>query len=148
MDNLHLISDTDLRAVLNQMDKEQLINSLIAKIRRMNSRQKIFKNDDDIMSYIISQVSKSFGIKEMDLRSKSRQFEIVQARFMAFRLAKTFTKLPLKSIGSHFSNRDHTTIIHGLNSISDFLESRFKKDKPLQEIYFELEYSIEEALLK
>jgi chromosomal replication initiator protein len=55
------------------------------------------------------------------LESKSRKHEIALARQMAIYLAKQLTQLSLKSIGSNFSNRDHSTVLHSCQTIENYL---------------------------
>lgn len=55
------------------------------------------------------------------LASKSRKHEISLARQMAIYLSKKLTQNSLKSIGSHFGNRDHSTILHSCQSIDNYL---------------------------
>jgi len=51
------------------------------------------------------------------LISKSRKQDIAQARHIAMYLTKRLTKFSLKMIGIKFGNRDHSTVVHAINSI-------------------------------
>ncbi len=53
--------------------------------------------------------------------SKSRKHEIALARQMAIYLAKKYTQHSLKSIGSFFGNRDHSTILHSCQTIENYI---------------------------
>jgi chromosomal replication initiator protein len=55
------------------------------------------------------------------LESKSRKHEITLARQMAMYLAKELTQLSLKSIGSNFGGRDHSTVMHACHAIENYL---------------------------
>ncbi len=57
-----------------------------------------------------------------DLKSKSRKKELVYPRQVAMYFAKELTDLSLKSIGYHFGGRDHSTVIHAIQTISDLME--------------------------
>ena len=48
------------------------------------------------------------------LRSRSRQREIVDARFIYFRRAREVTRESLRNIGRLVDNRDHATVLHGI----------------------------------
>ncbi|MGA2299050.1 MAG: chromosomal replication initiator protein DnaA [FCB group bacterium] len=72
---------------------------------------------DDIKNY----VSDYFKIPIEIMESKSRKHEIALARQMAIYLSKKFTQHSLKSIGSHFSNRDHSTVLHSCQTIENYL---------------------------
>ena len=62
-------------------------------------------------------VSDYYHIPDDLLRAKSRKKEIALARQVAMYLAKNHTKHSLKTIGLHFGGRDHSTVIHAVNSI-------------------------------
>ncbi len=66
-------------------------------------------------------VADYFEINVADLKSKSRKKEVVYPRQVAMYLAKEFTDLPLKSIGGHFGGRDHSTVIHSVQSVTEML---------------------------
>lgn len=52
----------------------------------------------------------------------SRQRDKVEARAMCYLLIKNHTSLSLKQIARFFSNRDHATIIHGINKAKGLIE--------------------------
>ena len=55
------------------------------------------------------------------MKAKSRKRELVHPRQVAMYLAKEKTDLSLKSIGYHFGGRDHSTVIHAVQTISDLV---------------------------
>lgn len=81
------------------------------------------------IDYIQKVVAKHFNINLIDLTSKSRKKEIVAARNMAIYTAKLYTKHSLKAIGSHFGGKNHSTIVHAINSI----EEKLKIDNKIKE---------------
>ena len=60
-----------------------------------------------------------FGVDGDLVRAKTRKREIVQARQVAMFFAKEYTDHSLKTIGSLFGGRDHSTVIHSINSVRD-----------------------------
>jgi chromosomal replication initiator protein len=62
-------------------------------------------------------VADHFGIAPELLIGKTRKQEIALARQVAMYLAKRLTQNPLKVIGLHFGNRDHTTVIHAVQTV-------------------------------
>ncbi|WP_266369338.1 chromosomal replication initiator protein DnaA [Tellurirhabdus rosea] len=64
-------------------------------------------------------VADMFKVTLADLKGKSRKKELVYPRQIAMFLAKEKTELSLKSIGYHFGGRDHSTVIHAIQTISD-----------------------------
>ncbi len=71
-------------------------------------------------------VADVFDVTEEQLRGKTRKQEIVIARQTAMYLTKDLTQLPLKTIGSHFGGRDHSTVIYACQIISDLLSNNTK----------------------
>ncbi|MCB0835985.1 MAG: chromosomal replication initiator protein DnaA [Bacteroidetes bacterium] len=55
------------------------------------------------------------------MKAKTRKRDIVQARQIAMFFAKEMTRHSLKSIGSHFGGRDHSTVIHALQTVNDLI---------------------------
>lgn len=66
-------------------------------------------------------VSEHYSIPIEDIESKSRKHEIALARQMCMYIAKRFTNLSLKAIGSHFGGRDHSTVLHSCTAIDNYL---------------------------
>ena len=80
------------------------------------------------IEYIQGLVSKFYNLHAEDLKSKTRKKEVVIARQLAMFFSKDYTTHSLKSIGSHFGGRDHSTVIHALNSVHSMInkDSKFK----------------------
>ncbi len=72
---------------------------------------------------IIEVVSEHFQISLDQMISKNRSSQIARPRQIAMYLCKTMTDTPLDSIGSLLGGRDHSTIIHGVNKVSDEYET-------------------------
>lgn len=81
------------------------------------------------IDYIQKTVADYFEINLDDLKAKTRKKEIVIARQVAMYFSKEYTNHSLKSIGYHFGGRDHSTVIHAVQSVNDMMEldSRFKQ---------------------
>ena len=62
-------------------------------------------------------------IPEDLVRARTRKREIVQARQVAMYFTKQLTKHSLKTIGLHFGGRDHSTVIHAVQSVSDQIDT-------------------------
>jgi chromosomal replication initiator protein len=50
-------------------------------------------------------------------------------------MLKELTNLPLKSIGYHFGGRDHSTVIHAVQSISEAIESDKSVEKTVKKLF-------------
>jgi len=101
----------------------ELAKSIIGKIVKDTNRE-------INISYIQEIVSKFFNISINQMKDKARKKEIVIARQVAMYFSKDFTNNSLKSIGFHFGGRDHSTVIHAVQSVNDMIDtdSIFKKN--------------------
>lgn len=70
---------------------------------------------------IIEAVEKHFEITRDDLIRRCRRIEIVYPRQVATYLLAHYTALTLKSIAFIF-NQDHTTIIHSMQVMEDYID--------------------------
>ncbi|MEE1101673.1 MAG: chromosomal replication initiator protein DnaA [Agathobacter sp.] len=72
---------------------------------------------------IIEVVSEHFHISVDQMISKNRSRDIAKPRQIAMYLCKNMTSSPLDAIGQLLGGRDHSTIIHGIRSVTDEYES-------------------------
>ena len=73
-------------------------------------------------------VSSYFNLRIEDLKSQRRTRNIAYPRQIAMYLSRKLTDMSLPKIGEEFGGRDHTTVIHAYEKISDNLN----KDETLQ----------------
>jgi chromosomal replication initiator protein len=80
------------------------------------------------VDFIQKTVADYFHLSVADLQSKTRKKEIVIARQVAMYFCKEYTEHSLKSIGYYFGGRDHSTVIHAVQAVSDMMEvdARFR----------------------
>jgi chromosomal replication initiator protein len=75
------------------------------------------------IDYIQKTVSEFCKVSIDQLKDKTRKKEIVMARQMAMYFSKEYTNLSLKSIGYHFGGRDHSTVIHAVQTVNDLYDT-------------------------
>ena len=68
--------------------------------------------------FVLETVSLVSGIPVESIRNESRESEIVNARFVAFYLLRTYLFMTHKAIGRLFK-KDHSTVMHGLKIINE-----------------------------
>jgi len=80
----------------------------------------IAKPDKHILNIdtIVKYCSTVFDVQTDQIRAKSRKKNIVRARQVAMYLSKKLTNHSLVTIGLHFGGRDHSTVIHGIDTIN------------------------------
>ncbi|BCZ43934.1 chromosomal replication initiator protein DnaA [Clostridium gelidum] len=79
-------------------------------------------------------VSSYFNLRIEDLKSQRRTRNVVYPRQIAMYLSRKLTDMSLPKIGEEFGGRDHTTVIHAYEKISDNL----KMDDSLQQTVADL----------
>jgi chromosomal replication initiator protein len=62
-------------------------------------------------------VAHHFDLTHELLIGKTRKQDVASPRQIAMYLAKRHTKSPLKVIGLHFGNRDHSTVVHAVQTV-------------------------------
>ena len=67
--------------------------------------------------FIISTVAEHFDITPEDIMGSKRNSKVVYPRQITMYLCREMTNIPLKTIGKYIGNRDHTTIMHGIEKI-------------------------------
>ncbi len=77
---------------------------------------------------IINEVAHFYSITSKDILGKKRTKEIVIPRQVAMYLSRELTSLSFPKIGEQFGNKNHTTIIHAYEKISEYL----KHDKAVE----------------
>jgi len=92
------------------------------------------ENKEVTIDTIQEVVADFFEITVADLKSKSRKKAFVYPRQMAMYFAKEYTDLPLKSIGYHFGGRDHSTVIHSIQSINMLMTSNTDVDNTIHKL--------------
>jgi chromosomal replication initiator protein len=71
---------------------------------------------------IIEAVADHYGIDAASFEGKSRRRSIARPRQIAMYLAREETGASLPQIGSLLGNRDHTTVLYGVERIADLIE--------------------------
>lgn len=61
-----------------------------------------------------------FGEDAIIMRGSSRRRELSLGRFICYGILRKYTRISLKNIGEYF-NRDHTSVIHGLDTLNDLM---------------------------
>ncbi len=65
------------------------------------------------------------------MKGKVKKREIVIPRQVAMYFCKRYTQLTLALIGENFGGRDHSTVIHALESVEDMMKTDPNFQRPL-----------------
>jgi chromosomal replication initiator protein len=125
--------DTNIREMEALLSKVSFFATLLGKkSATLDEAKEAFKEDLDekredlTPDNIIEAVCKYFGVTKADLVGKKKSKEIVEPRMIGIYLINEMLDLPLVVIGQHFGGRDHTTIIHARDKITEAVKENGK----------------------
>ncbi len=125
------------QATLNQREIDMDLAREV--IKRMNNNE----SKEITVDLIKEMVSEFFGIDVEKLGSKTRKQDIATARHLSIYFSKEYTKNSLKSIGSYFGGRDHSTILHSCRTVKD----RMDTDRAFKDTVASLEQKMQLSLM-
>ena len=133
--------DTNIRELEGKLSEVYFLATLSGKkIATMDEVKDIFSNQKEELKNdltpdkIISVVCDYFNISYQDIIGKKKNKEIVEPRMIAIYLISELLNLPLVNIGKIFGGRDHTTIMHSRDKISQDLKVNKKTQTLVNEI--------------
>lgn len=85
-------------------------------------------------SVIIDTVAHGFGIDPKEILSKKRNREIAVPRQVAIYICRELTELSYPAIGREFGGRDHTTVMHSCDKVTEQMQSDFAFKKRVEEL--------------
>ena len=106
-------------------------------LKRKSSTLNIVKNVfkiHGIKNKIQNIVSNYFNISLSEMLSQRRSRPLARPRQIAMYLSKKMTTRSLPEIGRRFANRDHTTVIHAVKTISRLAEQDDEMKKNINQI--------------
>lgn len=121
----------ELEGALNRIVAfASLTNSVIDVFVAEEALKELFKNKTKIITpeKIIEIVSKYYNVKSDEFQSQKRTRNIAYPRQIAMFLCRELTDMSLPKIGDEFGGRDHTTVLHAYDKISEEIQndSEFK----------------------
>ncbi|MCM1183898.1 MAG: chromosomal replication initiator protein DnaA [Roseburia sp.] len=72
---------------------------------------------------IVDVVSEHFNVSKEDITSKKRNSEYVLPRQIIMYLCRTMTTASLQNVAALLSKKDHTTVIHGVEKITELMQT-------------------------
>lgn len=134
--------NTNIRELEGMLSKVYFLATLIGKrSATMDEAREAFngqieeeKNEGLTPDQIISTVCQYFDITKEDIVGKKKSKDVVEPRMIAIYLISEILEIPLVSIGKIFGGRDHTTIMHSRDKISDQLKTSHKIQSFVSEI--------------
>ena len=126
----------ELKGVLNRVITFSRIHKKTLSIQDCKNILKDVFNQPKIITVdkIQNTVSNFFNIPLSEMLSQRRSRPLARPRQIAMYLAKKMTTRSLPEIGRRFANRDHTTVIHAVKTITRLSESDSEMKRSIGEI--------------
>lgn len=121
--------DTNLRDMEGVLNSLLFHATLLKKDIDLELAKEVLKNivkeiqSDVSVDYIQKTVADYFKVSLDQMKSKVKKREIVIPRQVAMYFCKRYTQLTLALIGENFGGRDHSTVIHALESVEDMMKT-------------------------
>ena len=132
-------SKTNVRELLGVLNRVIAFSRIHKQLLTIDECKKILKdvlNKARVVTVdkIQNIVSRYYNITLTDMLSQRRSRPLARPRQIAMYLSKKMTTRSLPEIGRRFANRDHTTVIHAVKTISKLSESDEEMKKNLLQI--------------
>ena len=132
---------SNIRELEGALNRVVAYSSLTNKDISVNTAKDALKNiltdsKDKIINSDLIQiaVARYFDIKQEDFKSKKRSREIAYPRQIAMYLCRELTDMSLPKIGNDFGGRDHTTVLHAYEKISEEANTKIETKRILEEL--------------
>jgi chromosomal replication initiator protein len=132
-------SKTNIRELIGVMNRVVTFSRIHKKILTISDCKGILKdvfNQAKIITVdkIQNTVSNFFNIPLLEMLSQRRSRPLARPRQIAMYLAKKMTTRSLPEIGRRFANRDHTTVIHAVKTITRLSEKDDEMKKNIEQL--------------
>ena len=132
-------SKTNIRELIGVLNRVVTFSKIHKKILTINDCKKILKdvfNQAKIITVdkIQNIVANFFNIHLAEMLSQRRSRPLARPRQIAMYLAKKMTTRSLPEIGRRFANRDHTTVIHAVKTITRLSEKDDEMKKNIEQL--------------
>lgn len=125
--------NTNIREMEGLLSKVYFYATLLGKKHAsLEDAREVFKDQEEVQKEktspndIISKVCDYYGISQADITGKKKSKEIVEPRMIAIYMIVELLDMPLIAVGKLFGGRDHTTIIHARDKITEQLKTNNK----------------------
>ena len=132
-------SKTNIRELIGVLNRVIAFSRVHNKVLNTNDCKNILKdvfNQTRVITVdkIQNVVSNYFNIALSEMLSQRRSRPLARPRQIAMYLAKKMTTRSLPEIGRRFANRDHTTVIHAVKTITRLSEQDDEMKKNINQI--------------
>jgi hypothetical protein len=87
------------------------------------------------LEIVTAQICEYFGVTAGQLKENSRKKPLVIYRQIAMFFCKEHDQnITLNSIGDFFGGRDHSTVIHAIQTVNDYIDTDWKFKRTIEEI--------------
>ena len=132
-------SKTNIRELIGVLNRVVTFSRIHKRVLTISDCKNILKdvfNQAKIITVdkIQNTVSNFFNIQLAEMLSQRRSRPLARPRQIAMYLAKKMTTRSLPEIGRRFANRDHTTVIHAVKTITRLSEKDDEMKKNIEQL--------------
>lgn len=102
----------------NEQVTVEMAQRLLGEVKKDQPKEDIFKYNPGTMLVTVADV---FSIKISQLKGRLRKKELVLPRHIAMYLMRVDLNIPLDDVGKLLGGRDHTTVMHAVEKITNIL---------------------------
>ena len=132
------ISKRSIRELEGNLNKIKMYSELQGLSISLELAKKVLAVHEEDITISVEEIKKicalHFGVRVVDLNSKSRTKPLVIARQTAMFLIKKYLDKSLVDIGRAFGGKDHTTVINALRRIADQQAKDIDLRKDIEEL--------------
>lgn len=108
---------------LNAYSQLMGIDITIEFAKNVLKEQLAEKRSNITIDLIMESVAKELNVKQSEIRSKSRNSNIVYARRVAIYLSRTLTPNSMPQLAQYFGMKDHTAVSHTMKKIQELMKN-------------------------
>lgn len=116
--------DTNIRELEGAITRLQMQSQLDGRAPDLAMAKAVFgepaprsASPEPTIHVVIKVVTDFYGVRLTDLQSKRRHRSVTTPRQVCMYLARRHTRHSLEEIGGHFGGRDHTTVMHAIETV-------------------------------
>ncbi len=144
--------DSNIREIEGVILKLNAYSSLVNQqitmelARNVLNEQKREQQKEISLKEIVDIVASELNIKPSEIKSKSRNRQIVNARRMVIYLARNLTPNSMPQLAQFFGMKDHTSVSHAMKKVKELIEKDANFKLKIDELIHKIKHTRSEEL--
>ena len=124
--------------LVNQQITMELAKNVLSEQKREEQKNITLKD-------IVDVVAAELNVKPSEIKSKSRNRQIVSARRIVIYLARTLTPNSMPQLAQFFGMKDHTSVSHAMKKVKEMIEEDENFRLKIDELANKIRHSVESS---